>query len=448
MADVTRAEFDALKARVDRLDGATPTKPTVTVAAIPGTGYVDLQWSVKNLNSPIVSYWVGRDSVDVDGSGPWETQELPGAHSRRFDKLIPGKSYMFHVDVKFENSTDEAIGTAVSVPLPLPGNGGPGEPPKPGASFLRPPGKRSGLSANLSVFKGGDTTLTTMDNNAVGIKYDGALSFNNRSSWGPVKNGVTTYGGWDDALIAEIVKIQKAGGFFVVSMPHAPESEGSSMNQKGARNLYRNQQIAMAAYWKMKGVDPEALIVRLGWEFNGGWYAWAGKNGGASVLTAALDNFKYNWKSRMPGTLFDLCSNMPTNPADGGTPYSWKDIWGNGWDIISIDQYDAYTGVKTQDDWENKMKDIHSVRGARTEATRLGCMWAIAECGNWHNSNGAYDNPFYWQAMAGEVAKGMSNLAYWNQYDDQGAPNNLFHDWAHNPRSLAKVKEILTGWKK
>jgi hypothetical protein len=441
MADVTREEFDALKARVDKLDPPAQNEPTVVIVTKPGPEYVDVSWSLINTTQVPISWWVGRDGLDKNGSGPWEVSEPSQVVSRRFDKLVAGTNYKFHVEAVFVGSPSRSTQvSAVALPASTapPATPVPPGPVTPGKSILRPTGRRSGLKVNVSLFKGGATNLSNMDSNPLGIKFDGGLSFNTRGQgWDPKK---------DDGLIADIIAVQKAGGFFVVTMPHSMDGD-ANMNTRGANNDYIVPQRAMAAYWKAKGVNPDQLIIRLDWEFNGGWYPWtAAAPGGTTALKGACKNFMDNWRAGgMTGTLFDLCANMPSSASSA----SWRDLWlGAGyWDIFSIDQYDAYPGVTDHSKWESKMVPVQSVRRCAQEAKSFGAMWGIAECGNWHNSDGAYDNPIYWQEMSVEVKTYSDHMAYWNIYDDQGAPANLFHDWAHNPKSAAALKGIFNGWK-
>jgi hypothetical protein len=443
MAEVTREEFDALVARVTKLEGGPVTgPPSLVLVATPGTGYIDLSWAAKDLRVPIKKYWVGRDGKDDRGYGPWETDEPTTVHSRRFLNLVPGTKYKLHVDAELTDGTHLVAyvdSTPLGVSNPPVDPGVPPIPVEPGKSLLRPPGKRSGLPINLSLFKGGNTNLANMDSNPIGVKFDGSLSFNTRGQgWKP---------SMDDGLIAEIIRVQKAGGFFIVSMPHSMDPD-ADMNRKGQRNEYKTQQMAMAKYWKDKGVDPNKLIIRLCWEFNGGWYWWtAAAPGGTAALRDACKNFMDNWRSGgMLGTLFDCCPNMPSSASSA----SWRDLWlGKGyWDIFSIDQYDAYPAVVSSAAWEQKMVPVQSVRRCAQEALSFGVMWGIAECGNWWGPDGAGDNPIYYQFMIAEIGKFVGHLAYWNLYDDAGAPANLYHDWAHNPKSAAFLNTYFRNWKK
>lgn len=444
MAEVTRAEFDALLARVAKLEPAPPAvpQPALFLQATPGTGHIDLSWSISNKDIDPVRFLVSRDGNDInqtDRAG-WSVIEANTARTRRFDKLVPGATYIFTVTAQFADPSKDLVGTATAAvltapPVSIPPSGGPAAP------LFRAPGKVSGLRVNLSLFKGGGTTVAALDSSPLGVRHDAGLSFNTRGQgWNP---------SMDNGLIEDIKKVQATGRFFIVSMPHSMDGD-SLMNQKGALDEYKNQQRVMAAYWKNKGVIPDLLVIRLDWEFNGGWYPWtAAAPGGVAALKMSCKYFMENWDAGgMAGTYFDCCVNMPTDASSA----SWKDLWlGPGyWDILSIDQYDGWPAVRSAGDWEAKQAALHSIRGCRSEANRLDAMWAIAEAGNIHNSIGAGDNPVYWKFLMDEIALSLSpgKMAYWNIYDDQGAPADLFHDWAHNPKSLAYVKGRLATWKR
>lgn len=439
MAEVTRDEFELLKSRVKYIETemgiGDPVEPPAPVdPEVPLKAYllaitdrsIMIRWT-NNSKKTISANMYGRDGKDDTGAGPWMSPWLENIvnNTVTFDKLLPDTIYGLTVKAKYTDGTEEisllTISTSKAPVVP--------QPPVNGGTVLT---GLSGLKGNFTIFNGDSTTVAAMKNygSQLGLpSLDGGLSFISRATWTSFQN---------NGLAANIKAVLDAGGIFILSMPHAPESEGVAMNLRGSLNQYKADQVKWATWAASKGLNSSRLIIRLDWEFNGDWYFWSAKNG-LAYLRDACRNFMDNVRSGgLTSVQFDSCSNMPSS----GSSASWKDLWvGPGyWNIFSIDQYDAWPAVKSAANMAAKMADIHSLSGAQSEAGRLGAQWAIAECGNWHTPDGGYDNPIYWQQMFIQVKKSLANMAYWNLYNDAGAPANLYHDFAHNPKSVSEIK--------
>ena len=111
--------------------------------------------------------------------------------------------------------------------------------------------------------------------------------------------------------------------------------------------------------------------------------------------------------------------------------------------VYTIDQYDQWQGMRTQSAWDAKQAaSAQSLRGCIAQATADGVMFGIDECGPVHKTYGAGDNPQYFISMLGEITKTKEiteRCAWWSLYNHQGAPPDMYHDIAHNPRAYDEL---------
>lgn len=171
---VTRAEFDALTARVDALDGGGKPLPTalLTVVALPQPGAVNLGW-VPNPAKIVSTITDGRDGTDTAGSGPWSTVEAsPLATGRTFDKLIPGQRYTFTVTARYTDGTTE-VATVAGLPSAL----------TPVPPVVVPPVAPNRVNWSSGVWTHGDAAMTTTFESFRNQKLGNVLVFTSRANW-------------------------------------------------------------------------------------------------------------------------------------------------------------------------------------------------------------------------------------------------------------------------
>ncbi len=261
---------------------------------------------------------------------------------------------------------------------------------------------------------------------------DGFLTFASRQNWGNFRAG---YGGWKEWL--------EAGRIAVMSMPHAPESEGGAMNSKGANDAYKNEQRELGKYLAGLGLNHPNLVVRVDWECNGNWYHWsANRPGGAPALKLAITNYITNLRAGgLTKATFDLCFNK--GPSQAGADFAifpGAEYVG----IIGVDQYDMWSASFNDGDWTRELAKSPTIKTVAEFATRHGIQWSLDEGGNTHGSSAqGGDNPVYWDLVYKTVMKYRENNAWHCTYDHAGAPNTLRHDFASNPRSWEKYKGLF-----
>jgi hypothetical protein len=265
------------------------------------------------------------------------------------------------------------------------------------------------------------------------VPVDGLLYFTPRQSWSDMQYHPD---GQREML--------QDGMLVVTSMPHAPESEGDSMNQRGANNDYADQQRALGRWLGNNGFNVPNHVVRVDWECNGDWYAWsANRDGGWQALQAAIRNYVINLRAGGATKVrFDLCFNKGPNQSGAafeifpGAEYI---------DNLGIDQYDMWAPSYSASDWEREMNKPPSARSVARFAKDHGITWSWDEGGNTHgDDNQGGDNPFYWEMVRQEIDRNIENFAWHTTYDDRGAPDTLRHDFDRNPDSWPTYKQLWT----
>lgn len=290
----------------------------------------------------------------------------------------------------------------------------------------------SGLSFNSVVFRQSASDMVAFGQKR-GVPMDGLLMFTPRQSWSDLA--------W---IPDDVVALAKTGALVIITMPHAPESEGDAMNANGANDAYRVQQRALGAGLASRGINLPNVVIRVDWENNGDWYHWsANRPGGAAALKQAIINYVTNIRAGGGTKIsFDLCWNA--GPSQSGADFAV--FPGPEYiDVVAVDQYDMWQPSYTQADWDAKQAISPSMRSVAAFAAQQGIQWAVDEGGNTHgDSNQGGDNPVYWQFVYNEIQAHLPNNAWHDTYDNQGAPATLMHDFDHNPQSFVKYKQLWT----
>ncbi len=451
MSDVSREEFDALSTRVSHLEG-TPTTPPPTPPTTPEVPATGLTLSVPVVTVTGSSYTVTGTAtanedlvltylqIAVRGTGASDLAFNPGRAVVKGQVITltgtgtgsgTSTAYLaYSVD-----GTTWVDGPLVTFTLAgdAPDDPTTPTPPPPGTG----PGKiklvgRSGMPFNTMVFRQTPADTDTFGSRR-GTPMDGFLLFASRKKWADFRWGYDRgYKAWLDT-----------GRIIVMSMPHAPESEGGAMNSKGASDAYRTEQRDLGKYLAGIGMNVPNFVVRVDWECNGSWYHWsANRPGGAEALRKAITNYVNNLRAGgLTKASFDLCFNK--GPSQAGADFSI--FPGPEYiDIIGIDQYDMWAPSFTESDWAREMNKPPSVKAVAEFATKHGIQWALDEGGNTHGGKTmGGDNPVYWELMYKTVMQYRENNAWHVTYDDAGAPNTLRHDFTSNPRSWEKYKSLF-----
>jgi len=313
---------------------------------------------------------------------------------------------------------------------------GPPDPGNPGAVI--PLVGFSGLVFNSTIFTG---DVSAAGATAFGVyrgrPVDGLLYFPGRAAWADLNWHPADHAAW-----------AQSGHLLITSIPHAPTSEGSAMNTRGANNDYVTQQRALGASIVSQGLNVPTHVIRVDWECNGDWYPWSIKYGGAGALKLALKNFVVNVRAGgATNVKFDLCFN--NGPSQSGADFA-AFPGAEYIDVVAVDSYDWFNSVSTDPGWATKIARVPGLQTVRDFAVAQGIQFALDEGGNIAvgQGDGLGDNPFYWEKMF-EFFTDPLNVPYcaWhNTYNHAGAPDTLHHTFdPYNPDSFAFYSDI-THW--
>lgn len=161
--------------------------------------------------------------------------------------------------------------------------------------------------------------------------------------------------------------------------------------------------------------NPAQVIIRLGWEYNGNWFAWSALANAAGYV-AAFRHVVSVMKAIAPALLFEWCSNYQNSSAfDFTTAYPGDDVV----DVISVDTYDQFnTG------WADILsRGGFGLTAIRAFANARGKPEAFTEWSCSTTTDGHGDNASFVRNMANWVKAGSNVLyhGYWNT--PSGGPN-------------------------
>lgn len=423
-----------------------PEEPS-DVEAVAGDGVITVSWAPPTSGPAPIGWRFGRSGRDSSGSGAWMSGVLPAStRSARLDKLVNGQTYEVTVVAVHSLGLELAVtvqatptGTIV-VPPPNTGR----RVPLIGRDL--PSGLGSGLPVNSTVFLGVPPSLAQIKQfgTSRGRRIDGALTFPGRGSWAAMRD------------VTGVREILDAGGLVIFSIPHAQAptnrdgsytAEALGMNVRGANDGYRTEQRDLARWYTDQGLNRETCVFRLGWEYQGDWYAWSTKNGGPQAFRDAWRNCVANFRAGgLTKARFALCNNK--GPSQTG--HRVQDVWPGAeyCDVIGVDQYDQWMPARNPAQWAVEIMKDPALGTNIAFARQQGVMWSVDECGNTHGQGPAYggDNPPYWDGLIGTVMAEAAeeDCAWWNTYNEKGT-GGLSHDFTSNPQSYARYKQLLAA---
>jgi hypothetical protein len=376
---------------------------------------------------------VGRDNLDRNGYGAYQTTLANSITSVTFDKLIAGRKYNIFVAPVLNDVELARVQMAVTTDSPaVPDPGTPGLPQDPDDP-ITPSGRIPLVAPKFSKLKFNSVCFLPNTSAAGAVQFgvdrgrpmDGLLFFVGRGSWGEMQTLQSDHPAW-----------VQSGHLLIATMPHAPQSLGTGMNVAGANNAYAANQRALGAAFAAKGLNRPEFCIRVDWEANGDWYEWSAKNGGPSALKQAIRNFVTNVRAGgLTRASFSLCYNKGGSQAGSDFEYfPGADVI----DVVGVDAYDWWNATFNDSQWTENINRRPGLKTVRDFAVNNGIQWSLDEGGNVHKSPGGGDNPYYWQKMW-DFINDPANLPYcaWhNTYNEQGAPKELQHQFAANPVSF------------
>jgi hypothetical protein len=259
---------------------------------------------------------------------------------------------------------------------------------------------RSGLGWASGVFIPGDSAAAHDSFGAWrGAKTDVSVTWPARSNWNDVINSTWLYDRWKNAPQT-----------LVLGLPPFPENVGATLDAC-ANGSYDAQWRQFGTTIKNSGIS-DRTIIRLGWEFNGNWYAWSARN--PATFAACWRKVYSAAESTAPGLRWDWNVNRGASQLgiDARNAYP-----GDAYvDIVGVDSYDGWPGATNEATWNEHYNGAFGLKFWSDFATSHGKKLSVPEWGvypgtAWAGHNGG-DNPFYIAKMFGFFKEVKGNLAY------------------------------------
>jgi hypothetical protein len=204
----------------------------------------------------------------------------------------------------------------------------------------------------------------------------------------------------------------------------------------------RDAEFTMLAQAALSTGKPGQINIRLGWEFNGDWYAWSALSN-PSGYKAAFRRIVSVIRAVSPAIRIEWCAAFQSwSTFDVSSAYPGDDVV----DVISMDVYD---------DWNSGWDDIlngpngFGLKALRAFAAAHGKPEAYAEwgCSTNVDANGGGDSPTFIANMKDWIEQGGASVlyhAYWNT--DLGGPDAaIFGALAGKvPNAAAEYKRLFS----
>lgn len=276
-----------------------------------------------------------------------------------------------------------------------------------------PPASSSSTAAKagavLGVYAGaGAVSSLAIPNSLIGHKVNFAMEFLDGTSWATMTSPEWALSNWVGT-----------GYQMIWGVPMLPNS-GASL-ATGATGAYNQYFTTIAT--KLVAAGQGSSIIRLGWEFNGGWFPWAA-NGQAANFIAYWQQIVTTMRA-VPGANFKFEWN-PTRGDQGVGNLANYYPGDNYVDIVGLDVYDqewaSYPGPVAE--WQHMLTQSYGLNWLVQFGIQHNKPISIPEWGmGWTQSGevGGGDNAYYVQQMANWAAtNNVSNVVVW-----QDGPNAL-----------------------
>jgi hypothetical protein len=233
-----------------------------------------------------------------------------------------------------------------------------------------------------------------------------------------------------------------SGYRLVLAVPVIPDNTGGTL-AAGATGAYNTYFTTLAQNLVQMGLSN--TILRLGWEFNGNWYAWSV----ASATDAA--NFAAYWRQivtamrAVPGQQFQFFWN-PNGPSP--TSYTPDQAYpGDAYvDYVGTDQYDNswFTPFTPANGWANDLSQQWGLSWVASFAATHHKSIAIAEWSDEFrdDGHGFGDDPSYIDNIAAWFVANKAAFSDNFSYDSSSTYRNDMTDGTF-PTALAEFKKMF-----
>jgi hypothetical protein len=277
----------------------------------------------------------------------------------------------------------------------------------------------------LGAYRGAAAPARTAEFQAwLGQPVSWALDYLDGSSWSTIEKPDWWLNAW------------RSSPYNVVySVPLLPSS-GAPL-QQGAAGAYDGHFVTLARRL-VAGGNGDAVL-RLGWEFNGGWYTWSAKQ--APQAFAAYWRHVVGAMRSVPGARFkfDWCPTLGTGavaptaayPGDAFVDYIGTDVydqgWGTGWNDAKL-RWRTILAQPYGLQWQRKFAADHKKRLTFPE-------WGLSARSDGH---GGGDNPYFIQQMLDWIRTNDVAYALYFDYDAPDGRHSISS--GQFPRAAAMFK--------
>ena len=229
-------------------------------------------------------------------------------------------------------------------------------------------------------------------------------------SFSAIKTGDGIYPAWKSWLdqgnrnmVHSVAMIPHYGPDGTWATKKGTDAEVSAALANGAAGTYDSHWVAFAQNIVAAGLG--SAIIRLGWEFNGGWYAWrAGANPTAwvaywkrivDIIRTYAPNILIDWNASGSTNSFFIRNGSGTNVGTLESVYP-----GNSYvDIIGVDMYDQHASRTKVNAWNQVTSP--ALENWRVMAINKGKPLSIPEWGTWSAERNTVDadNDYYIKKM-------------------------------------------------
>ena len=335
---------------------------------------------------------------------------------------------------------DAGAGPAARSAAPGPGRAVPGRTPAPPPA--RAGGKQVEPADTDGPFPSGVAAGTSAEARAWaeyrGRAVDVVVTYSDRSSWRTIVN---PWMGSDPAHFSDFP------GDWVVSQPLFPDSGPEKGNLADcAAGAYDTRWKKFGRWLVARGRGDS--FVRLGWEFNGTWFAWAATN--TAQWIKCFRNASSSIKAESPAVRIDWTMNAHGSSTSAGAFALYP---GDAYvDVVGIDSYDMYPPSPDEDAFDRQCYGEDGLCQAVAFARQHGKLFSVPEWGvvGQHGTRAGAageaggDNPVYIAQMYQVFMRNADILAY-EAYFNDNRPGNVHSALANpdlHPRASAVYKQL------
>ncbi len=338
------------------VDTTPPTAPTNLTGSAVSTSQINLTWTASTDNVGVTGY-----NIYINGSKAGTSTNT----SFSATGLIANTSYAFYVTAYDAAGNVSVSSNAITVNTQSVVSGG--------------GNTSSSILAKLGVYAG-PTNIAGVNSvgTLLGHQIPYAMDFLNGTSWATITANTYPLQNWLNSGYSMI------WGVDILPGTYSPDSNISNVNgsayglSQGAAGNFNGYFKTVAQNMVSDGYGNS--IIRLGWEFNGGWFPWAA-NGSAANFVLYWQNIVNSMRS-VTGQHF-LFEWNPTLGDQGVGDLATYYPGNNYVDIIGEDVYDVnwnnYPGCTGE--WQVMLNETYGLNWFASFAAQQGKQMAFPEWG-------------------------------------------------------------------